>query len=147
VQDLPSSRSPAAPPHSCFPPCRKSLRPPSPRSTSHAFTRRHPTNPPPTSMLDALISNIQDAIVLIGRDGKVVFESPSASDLLGPRPAGTPRTFTLGRIHPDERAGVVEAFERTCGRPGAVQRGTYRCQTSDSEWRHREAVAKNLLGD
>lgn len=98
----------------------------------------------PYGGLLALVSNVQDAIVLLDADGKLLFESPSAIRLRDPDddvPLG------LDRIHPDERDSVVESFRRTIAVPGAVSRGTYRFRRSSGGWQHLEALAKNLLDD
>ncbi len=97
--------------------------------------------------LGSLVANIQDAIVLLDSAGAVIFESPSAGEILGIEPDDVLRKFGLDRIHPDEREAVVRSFERTIAEPGAVARATYRFQRSDGEWRHLEAIAKNLIED
>ena len=97
--------------------------------------------------LGSLVANIQDAIVLLDAGGSVVFESPSAADILGIEPDHVLRSFGLDRIHPDEREAVIRAFERTIAQPGAVARATYRFRRGNGEWRHLEAIAKNLLAD
>jgi PAS domain S-box-containing protein len=97
--------------------------------------------------LRTLVANIQDAIVVLDGTGKVVFESPSAPGLLGVSSEGHIGTFGIERVHPDERDVVIRSFERTIAQPGAVARATYRFRGTDGEWRHLEAVAKNLLHD
>jgi len=96
--------------------------------------------------LAALVANIQDAIVVLDGAGQVVFESPSATGLLGTAD-GDQRESALGlhRIHPEERDTVIRSFERTIALPGSVARATYRFQRGDGGWQHLEAVAKNLL--
>ena len=103
-----------------------------------------PTSQPP---LHALVANIQDAIVLLDATGRVVFESPAASAILGIPADDVLGAFGLKRIHPDERDAVVREFERTIATPGAVARATYRFQRADGRWQHLEALAKNLLDD
>lgn len=105
--------------------------------------------PVPTApgMLNSLIANIQDAIVLLDANGAVVFESPSAAAILGVRSDQVLRAFGMSRIHPEDRGAVVESFERLKAVPGYVFRASYRFQRSDGEWRHLEALAKNLLDD
>lgn len=102
---------------------------------------------PTHGWLQALVSNVQDAIVLLDDSGRVTFESPSATELLGVRPDPVLTGFGLDRVHPDEREEVVRSFERTIAEPGSVSRATYRFQRGDGGWRHLEAIAKNLLDD
>ncbi len=101
----------------------------------------------PAPWLHALVANVQDAIVLLDASGRVVFESPSASAILGVPPDDVLGAFGLERIHPDERDAVIRAFERTIAVPGSVARATYRFQRADGRWQHLEALAKNLLAD
>jgi PAS domain S-box-containing protein len=95
--------------------------------------------------LQALVANIQDAIIVLDSSGQVVFESRSAAGLLGAEAADQPRSFGIHRIHPEEREAVIRSFERTISQPGSVARATYRFQRADGGWQHLEAVAKNLL--
>jgi PAS domain S-box-containing protein len=95
--------------------------------------------------LQALVANIQDAIIVLDSTGQVVFESRSASGLLGAEECDQPRSFGIHRIHPEEREAVIRSFERTIAQPGSVARATYRFQRTDGGWQHLEAVAKNLL--
>ncbi|MEX2581851.1 MAG: PAS domain-containing sensor histidine kinase [Gemmatimonadota bacterium] len=108
-----------------------------------------PASPPPTPSpwLHALVANVQDAIVLLDAAGRVTYESPSACEILGIPPDDVLGAFGMGRIHPDERDAVMSSFERTIASPGAVARATYRFQRADGNWRHLEALAKNLLDD
>lgn len=106
-----------------------------------------PVIPKESPWLSALVANIQDAIIVLDGDGQVVFESESASGLLG-TDADDPRGLIgIHRIHPEEREAVIRSFERTIAQPGSVARATYRFQGLDGAWRHLEAVAKNLLHD
>lgn len=106
-----------------------------------------PFGTPHSPWLNALVANIQDAIVLLDADGRVTFESPSACEILGIPPDDVLGAFGIKRIHPDERDTVVRSFERTIAVPGSVSRATYRFQRADGDWRHLEALAKNLLHD
>ncbi len=102
---------------------------------------------PSLAALAALVANIQDAIIVLDTTGQVVFESPSASGMLG-APGNDPVTrFGIDRIHPDEREAVIRSFGETIEEPGSIARATYRFQRFDGDWRHLEAIAKNLLDD
>lgn len=97
--------------------------------------------------LNALVANIQDAIVLLDRDGHVHFESPAARRMLGSDPVARQGVFRLERIHPEERDAVIRSFQNTLDRPGSSARATYRFRRADGAWKHLEAVAKNLVDD
>lgn len=101
----------------------------------------------PLARLRALVSNVQDAIVLLDENGNVTFESPSAAAILNVGSNDKPSAFRLDRIHPEEREAVKALFEKTRATPGAVARAAYRFERGDGEWQHLEALAKNLLDD
>ena len=115
--------------------------------TANAHASSTFQTPIPGPWLQALVANVQDAIVILDREGRVVFESPSTSQILGIPTDDVLGTFGLSRIHPGDREAVIESFRRTIARSGAVLRATYRFQRADGEWQHLEAVAKNLLED
>jgi PAS domain S-box-containing protein len=99
----------------------------------------------PSPWLRAIVTNVQDAIVVLDSAGSVIFESPAAGEMLGAARSDPLGAFRLERVHPDERESVVEAFRRTIGVPGAITRATYRFAGADGRWRHLEAVGKNLV--
>lgn len=101
----------------------------------------------PLPWLRALVSNVQDAIVLLDESGNVTFESPSASAILCVPSTDEPSAFGLDKVHPEEREAVIALFEKTRATPGAVARAAYRFKRGDGEWQHLEALAKNLLDD
>jgi PAS domain S-box-containing protein len=104
-----------------------------------------PSSPADSPWLHALVANIQDAIIVLDERGQIVFESRSASGLLGGEKEDQPHSFGIHRIHPEEREAVIRSFERTLSLPGSVARATYRFQRTDGGWQHLEAIAKNLL--
>jgi PAS domain S-box-containing protein len=99
----------------------------------------------PSPWLRTIVAHVQDAIVVLDTAGAVIFESPSAGELLGLAGGDSLGAFRLERIHPDEREDVVRTFARTIAVPGAVARATYRFQRADGTWRNLEALAKNLV--
>ena len=100
-----------------------------------------------TPWLRAVVANIQEAIVVLDGQGRIIYENESAAEMLGIAGRGAEPAFRLDRVHPEERDDVIRSFERTIASPGAVFRGTYRFRRSDGSWRHLEALAKNLLHD
>jgi PAS domain S-box-containing protein len=103
--------------------------------------------PPDAPWPRTLIAHVQDAIVVLDADGRVLFESPSASDILGFASSEIIGASGFARIHPDDRDGVVALFGRIVASPAMVARCTYRFQRGDGSWQHLEALAKNLLHD
>jgi PAS domain S-box-containing protein len=97
--------------------------------------------------LRTLVANIQDAVIVLDSGGRVIFESPSVTRLLGEPEERRATSLGLHRVHPDERETVISSFERTIAVPASVARATYRFQRADGAWQHLEAVAKNLLHD
>jgi len=93
----------------------------------------------------SLIQNSSDMIRILDRDGKIVYESPSAEIILG-YPAGEnlgkdPLTF----IHPDDvaraRAGLGQVYDRT--NPGIPTE--FRIRKSDGTYIWVDSVGMNLL--
>ncbi len=93
----------------------------------------------------ALIEYSSDEVSLITADGRLLYESPSASPTLG----YTPNQF-LGQdmfqlVHPDDLERVRGQFARLTQEPGRHLRDQFRLRHSSGEWRWMEAVGTNLL--
>jgi PAS domain S-box-containing protein len=95
----------------------------------------------------ALIENSYDVIILIDSDGTLLYESPSASRVLGyawDERAGR-NTFEL--VHPDDRQRLIGALGQLQGQPGASITAQLRILHKDSSWRWVDAIGTNLLAE
>ncbi|MGC9951969.1 MAG: PAS domain S-box protein [Bryobacteraceae bacterium] len=92
----------------------------------------------------ALIENSADGFVLLGSDGKLLYTGPP---ILGYEGQEFRSRDVFDLLHPDERAGLPEAFAAFINSPGAVLTSEHRVRHKDGSWRWIEAVSKNLLHD
>lgn len=93
----------------------------------------------------AMVQHASDAILLLDRQGQVLFQSPSASRILGVDLSLTQARHPFDHVHPEDqeriRADLQGVIERTHhGSP--VQ---FRLRDAGGAWRHLEAVGDNLL--
>ncbi len=97
--------------------------------------------------LRALIENGRDNIILLTREGKVFWCSPSLSIVWGyPEEEIYGRDF-LEKIHPDDHEMLKQSFANLINEPNARSDRQYRVRRADGEWRWVEATAVNLLED
>jgi two-component system, cell cycle sensor histidine kinase and response regulator CckA len=95
----------------------------------------------------AMIENGADAIALLDRDGTTRFATKSIERLCGYTADELVGGKAFDRVHPDDRASVIDAFQRAVEQPGVPISIEYRGQHRDGSWRHREVVGVNRLGD
>ncbi|MCL4273000.1 MAG: PAS domain S-box protein [Anaerolineales bacterium] len=93
----------------------------------------------------ALIRNGLDNISLLGVDGTLLWESPSAQVTLGFPPDQYVGRNIFELMHPDDMGWTRELFEQVVRQPGGSQRGTFRLMGANGEWHWVEAIAANLL--
>src|ERR1700730_8585787 len=97
--------------------------------------------------LGAVLQHSFDTITVLERDGTIRYTTPSAE-----RISGYPDGLIVGRdgfdrIHPDDVADVLEAFQECDGTPGLGRRVQLRLRHADGHWITMEAVGNNLLDD
>ena len=88
-------------------------------------------------LLDLLLSNISDLIVVLDRDGKRIYNSPSYRTVLG-NPDSLRGTSAFGEIHPEDRAHIQKVFRQTV-RTGKGRKALYRFLLPDGSIRHIES--------
>jgi PAS domain S-box-containing protein len=93
-----------------------------------------------------LIQNSSDMIRIIGRDGRIVYSSPSTLRLFGYDPADMIGTDPLDYIHPDDRAQVKDALRDVFGEINSGVPTEYRIRHKDGHYIDVEAVANNQMG-
>ncbi len=98
----------------------------------------------------ALIESTSDAITVIDRDGRVKYQSPTCERVLGYKPMDADRLAKLSifdYVHPDDREGMREHYQRLAGTVGGSERAEARIRHQDGTWRMIEASSNNLLDD
>jgi len=93
----------------------------------------------------SLIENAHDGVLILSRDGGIIYQSPAIERLLGypAALAGNVRPFDL--IHHDDQPHVRSAFAALdTGNAHAVE---FRCRHADGGWRVLHATGTNLLDD
>jgi two-component system cell cycle sensor histidine kinase/response regulator CckA len=88
-------------------------------------------------ILDLLLENVSDLIVILDREGKRVYNSPSYRGVLGD-PNTLRGTDAFAEIHPEDRSKVRELFRRTL-QTGNGQKAQFRFLLPDGSIRHIES--------
>jgi PAS domain S-box-containing protein len=95
----------------------------------------------------SLIEHGADLIAVLDGDGVIHYASPSHERVLG-RPAGDLIGIRfVDLVHPDDVAGVTEAFSRGVATPGTAVTRECRVRHRDGSWRLLEATGRNALDD
>lgn len=94
----------------------------------------------------ALLENISDVVTEIGRDGTIVYESPSVERVLGYRPEERIGEDVFGFVHPEDRDEARTRFREAFSRPGTVDSMPVRVRHADGEWRLLEVQGVRPLG-
>lgn len=95
---------------------------------------------------EELIEQSADIIALFDEAGLIQFVSPSAEQILGYTPDELVGEPAFDLIHPDDRADIVEAFERIVETPDeSTERQEHRFRHADGSWIWAESVTRNRL--
>ena len=94
-----------------------------------------------------LVTNSTDVVLIVGRDGRIAYQSPSVERVLGHSP-----TSRLGHpvgvlAHPHDAEYFRTSLSELGAQPGAERTLELRTRHADGSWRILEATAKNLLDD
>ncbi len=93
----------------------------------------------------ALIDHSSDAIALISTDGAILYESSSASRIVGYAVEELVGEKMFGWIHPDDLQNAMGLFAQLLSQPGASVEVEFRYRHKDGSWRWLEGTATNLL--
>src|SRR4051794_36185145 len=96
-----------------------------------------------------LVQNSSDVITIVGRDGTILYESPSLLRVLGYRPDERvgKNIFRDSLVRPDDwgkKRVFLESALGECDEPVVAE---FRLRHADGSFRHIEAVGTNLLHD
>jgi two-component system, cell cycle sensor histidine kinase and response regulator CckA len=91
----------------------------------------------------SLIQSVSDMIFILAPDGKISYESPSASRILG-----YPEGHFLGKtpfalVHPDDLAILTQEMDLVARSTNSGLPTEFRLKTPEDEWRWLEALASN----
>ncbi len=95
----------------------------------------------------AVIEHAADGIAILDEQGYFRYLSPSVERLLGHPLEDIHHKSPFQYIHPDDLPAMQQAWEEGIRQAGVIRRVSYRFRNARGEWRHIEAVARNLLDD
>ncbi|MFY4815672.1 PAS domain S-box protein [Haloarcula sp. AONF1] len=93
----------------------------------------------------ALVEESSDIISIVDAEGVFQYQSLSIEHILGYDPTETIGDTAWGYVHPDDRADLIEAFERGVADPDANPVVEYRARRADGSWCWLEAHGNNQL--
>lgn len=93
----------------------------------------------------ALIENGLDYISLLNAEGKLLWESPARTRMLGYEFNEFLEKGIFDLIHPDDLDGIQREFTGLLRQPQSQRCGIFRLRHANGTWRWVEAVATNLL--
>ena len=96
-----------------------------------------------------LIEESTDAIAIVGATGRLLYQSPSMTQVSGYRPeewTGSPVDEWF--LHPDDMPAVAAAYAQVLNEPNATMSGlNARFKHADGTWHTLQATVRNLLHD
>lgn len=95
----------------------------------------------------ALIENISDAIILIDRNAKFVYQSPSVGRITGYGQAELEGKAIFDLMHPDDVEDALVFFREVYQQPGITRQNQYRVVNKDGRMIWLEGTITNLLQD
>jgi len=99
----------------------------------------------PTELMDALVENATEGIVLLSREGDIVYASPSTTSLLGYAVDDLVGRSIFELMHPDDLSRVQSLFGSILERAGARAAGEFRFRSADGSWLWLEGSGTNRL--
>ncbi|HVL64180.1 MAG TPA: EAL domain-containing protein [Actinomycetota bacterium] len=94
-----------------------------------------------------LVEHSSDVITVIDRDGRIRFQSPSITRVLGFGQRDLLGTDSLDLVHPDDRPRVSSIIRKAMKESDAVAVFECRLRATDGTWRHCEISLKSRLRD
>lgn len=95
----------------------------------------------------ALVEHSSDLIVVINKDGHLLFANPAASSLFGIPFEEALGHSAFGYLHPDDRNRVIEGFTVLLEQPGDTMTDIVRFVSPNGDVRVLETVSTNCLDD
>ena len=95
----------------------------------------------------ALLENSSDAVLLVGRDGTILYRSLSATRILGYTPTERVGAAVLDLVHPEDRGRAREALASALARPGEAVTAELRAVHEDRSLVRLECVLVSRLDE
>ena len=94
-----------------------------------------------------LVTNSTDVVMIVGRDGRIAYQSPAVERVLGHSPSSRLGHPVGVMAHPHDAEYFRTVLNELSALPGAERTLELRTRHADGSWRILEATAKNLLDD
>jgi diguanylate cyclase (GGDEF)-like protein/PAS domain S-box-containing protein len=95
----------------------------------------------------SLVQNASDVIMILDKNGTIVYETPSIERVLGFRPEDRIGRSALELIHPEDLAPAQAALRRVLASSDTEVGLELRARHADRTWRALEVSARNLSDD
>ncbi len=93
----------------------------------------------------SLVQQAYDFLTVIDAEGTITYATPSAGRALGYGPEGLAGRNGFELVHPDDRRGVLEAFERVAQGRATGKPIEFRLMRADGSWLYLEGLGTNQL--
>ena len=94
-----------------------------------------------------LVTNSTDVVMIVGRDGRIAYQSPAVERVLGHSPSSRLGHPVGVMAHPHDAEYFRTVLNELSALPGAERTLELRTRHADGSWRILDATAKNLLDD
>jgi PAS domain S-box-containing protein len=92
----------------------------------------------------SLIENAHDIVTILDREGRMQYQSPSLTRVLGYTPEELAGRSAFAYMHPEDAPRVAEQLGRVLAEPGSTGHAEYRFRHKDGSWRHVEAFGRTV---
>jgi PAS domain S-box-containing protein len=92
----------------------------------------------------AMLDNAHDIVTILTPDGRMGYQSPAVTRVLGYTAEELEGHSAFDYMHPDDAPAVAAELGRVLAAPGSVGYAAYRFRHKDGAWRHLEAFGRTL---
>lgn len=97
------------------------------------------------AMSRLVVEHSEDIVTIRDADGRIRYTNPSFQRVMGYKQEEIIGETGFDLIHPEDRAGVLQALDEFVKAPGARDSIQYRARHANGSWVSLEVVAYNLL--
>ncbi|MGZ8491534.1 MAG: PAS domain S-box protein [Gemmatirosa sp.] len=95
----------------------------------------------------AMIENAHDIVTILDAKGRMGYQSPALTRVLGYTPEELAGDVAFAHMHPEDAPRVVSQLGAVLTNPGSVGHAEYRFRHKDGSWRYLEAFGRTLSPD